>query len=466
MKRVVGIIVGVFFSIVILSGIVVTYQHIAYGGYVEPEVERVTLSEPATLLFYGNNDKKPIIPAGETISVLARYDKQPFLLVERDNGQRGRIHITDTDLLNRPKYVFNYSNSMYRMPIDQFYDECIGKSFHEFERKYRITPAIDQLPPAKGEHTLTLPFKLTALYDWRAYSPVVTYTDGVATQIEYKDIKQGSRLILKYAPLSEWLLRQQIVQRIISEPQFYRAELMSQNMWVRMAVYILYLVLVFLYMTLVGLVPVFLICLITLWRIPFKWASNAVLQIILAVVGLFGAYIWWLILMMEGYAWWYSGFIFLFTIGVLVCWVFIYIDFRCDKCRRVGTLERIRIKLTGTEYTRERESEEHYVGSHYEDVIGTIVEKTYLTDGMNDVQVDETEREDVVGYNRHKIYREDFYDVDYQTYKYDDTYRCKICGHEVVRKRDDKRERFRTLVGSRHNTTTIYHSYYPKSRRD
>ena len=85
---------------------------------------------------------------------------------------------------------------------------------------------------------------------------------------------------------------------------------------------------------------------------------------------------------------------------------------------------------------------------------------------MNDVQVDETEREDVVGYNRHKIYREDFYDVDYQTYKYDDTYRCKICGHEVVRKRDDKRERFRTLVGSRHNTTTIYHSYYPKSRRD
>ena len=350
-------------------------QHISDSALIIPEAIETTLKKSTQLMVSESGRETVTLKAGERIKILARHgkDQEFYFLAETSDGKRGVI--ADPDQNYAPDYVFDYKEGGYRMSTSQFYEECIGKSFDEFDGKYSRAVFVPVHPNNTKSVTIQMPFILRDTDSWKACIPLVTYTDGVATEIQFRILRKGNRLFLRFAPFAGWLLEDTLVQQIISKPQFVKYEpARAKDFWYYFDIFV-DLIKAIVYLGLFGSMPLFVFVMYLLYA-PKNWRGRTAFNICISVVLIALAYLWLLVVMMEGYKWWYvwfPNFIFLFfNIAIFA----ISLDNQCPYCKHIGTLDKIKSEHTGQEFQESIKEEEVYRTQRSRER-GKILETTY-----------------------------------------------------------------------------------------
>ena len=445
-----GIIYAVSLFLIIVFSIlalffVTCYQQIFHGESFTPESTEITLTKKYPLYLTIDGNKVITLKAGERVKILAKHHKDngAVLLAETTNGVRGLIWDYELSEGIAPQYRYVGTKGNYKMPIYQFYEECIGKSFEEFDGKYRRAIFVPNNPAKCDSVTIPMPFTLYQ-DDWRAYEPHVVYKKGIATDITYQRIKGGNRLALRIAPLSYWLLEQPIVQLIASKPQFKKDEPLRSSgkvlyylsfpiRWIGLVLYLLFC----------GTLPLFAMAIILRWTPIFHFVSNNIMRIILIVLGVLSAYIWWIITMIEGFSWIYAWFPMLSCVTLNVLLSIGFMKFRCEKCKRISNIALIKSSFFN-EYS------DTYIDT----------ETRYFTNGRRE-QGDILHQEFVNGElwrewtTKGPIYNEDSgevintYKVVYNIKQYRNYYECPKCGEVILKIEDDRKMISKDLLDSK-----------------
>lgn len=414
-------------------------QHATDSSPVKLPTIELTLKKATPFYVSSSGRDQVTLPAGTRVRITAQHGKNPYyLLAETADGRRGII-IQD-ELTVKPEYVFDYQEGGYKMSTQQFYEECIGKRFEEFDGKYRRAVYVSAHPDRVKSVTIPMPFVLRDPDDWKAYEPQVVYTDGVATAVKQKRINGGSGLVLRIAPFANWLMEKQWVQQLISKPQYVSVATSEERPFVQRLIGWLSL---FLYWGLCCTVPLYVISLLILISPKaLRTLISAMALYVMPVVVFCCAYLWWLVMMMEGYAWWYVwlppviGAVANFYLIVLL------LINQCEGCRHIGTQVKVNSRHRGSSQ-RNLQRVERTPYRYYTEKNEKIRVQQFLGDDL-EKEWDEDGR--VVTEHGGTIVNtyEDTYHVDH----WHNTYRCSICGRVTERNEDEMRFLSRRLLHS------------------
>jgi|GEM_PF-3934517 len=463
MKRLFFVIPILFVTTVVLTILGLffgtTYQRFFYGdATTDIEPIEITLKQKTPLYTNISGKEYVMLKAGTRLKITAYHckDKDRLLLAETLDGRRGIIdsYFEPLDL----KYGYDYKDGFYKMPAWQFYEECIGKTFEEFDGKYRRAVFVPKNPAKASSVTIPMPFAIRRSPDWKVYEPQVVYTNGVATNIEYKRIHGGNSLILKLLPATEWLIEKPFVQRIISSPQFVASQDLHKNKFLHYLSYPIRWLGSILYLCFLATLPVFALVLLMLLIPIFRVFNNTIMRLILIATSVTSSYLWWLIAMMEGYSWWYAWVSLIFNLGIGIAVSILIIKCRCEKCRHITIISRIDSKYLSS-HTRiyEETIKRDFVTRHKEK--GIKVTEEYLGDRL----VDRTKKE-VPIINESGGVHIDTYDLKYRVDSYRNKYQCAHCGHISEKEEEEETLLSRTQTG--HKTVVNYtdHLTEDKSR--
>lgn len=438
------------FAFVLIAGGMLWWQtlseHSEDGGVFVPKATEYTLSKDAPLFLTQSGDKSIMLKAGQRVKILARHDKDAgiYFVAELPDGRRGVLALYDEGLA--PKYVCSQSGGGYKMTTNQFYEECIGRRFDEFDGKYRRTIFLPENPNRAKTVEVSMPFILRNTNGWKAFEPTVIYTDGVATDVHFNRMNVGNRLILRIAPFAGWLLEKEWVQRLISKPQFVEYQPEQEKTFADYFAAFVRLVGLLLYVGLCCSIPLFAIVVLLLY-VPSRFFGGKVFIVGLSIALVCASYLWLLVMMMEGYSWWW---VWLPTV------VFIYINIavyafaatsQCPNCRHIGTLERIKSVYKDSDYhTSTREERKHYV--YCSTVNGKVKETTYREDPYHGREPIKEEIKD----GKIDIERGwtdiNTYELVHKISTYDNWYKCAKCGYVHKREEDEWKLISKRLIAS------------------
>lgn len=417
----------------------ILHQHAADEAPVKLPTTELTLKKETPLSVSVSGRDQVMLRAGTRVKITAQHGKNPYyLLAETADGRRGII--IQPELTIKPEYVFDYQEGAYKMSTRQFYAECLGKRFGEFDGKYRRSIFVPQHPDRVKSVTIPMPFELRDPDSWKTYEPQVVYTDGVATDVKLKRISGGSGLVLRFAPFTNWLIKKQWVQQLISKPQYVQADTLEEQPLVQRLIGWLSL---FLYWGLCCTVPLYVVSLLILISPNvLRTFFSAMAIYVMPVVVFCCAYLWWLLMMMEGYSWWYVWLP--PVIGAVVNFYLIALLLinQCEKCRRIGTQVKVDSRHKGSSqknFQRVEKTPYRYYTNRNEKIRvqqfrGDDLEKEWDEDGR------------VVTEHGGTIVNtyEETYHVDH----WHNTYRCSICGHVTERDENEMRLLTRRLLHS------------------
>lgn len=421
-------------------------EHADDGAMFMPEPIETTLKGDAVLFLTQSGDRSIALKAGQRVKILARHDKDAnlYFVAELPDGRRGVMSVYDESIA--PKYCCVSQKSGYKMTTNQFYEECIGKRFDEFDGKYRRTIFVEEHPNRAKSVTLAMPFILRNTDGWNSFEPRVVYTDGVATDVQFVRMRTGNRLALRIAPFAEWLLEKDWVQRLISKPQFVEWEPEREKSFVDYCDAAVRLIGLLLYLGLCCSMPLFAIVLFLLYG-PKRLFGGKIFVAGLSVALVCASYLWLLIMMMEGYSWWW---IWLPPVVGIYLNIAIYVfssTNQCPNCKHIGTLERIKSVYRNTDYhTSTREERVHYV--YCSTVNGKVKETTYREDPYHGREPIKEEIKD----GKIDIERGwtdiNTYELVHKIDTYNNWYKCAKCGYVHEREEDEWRLISKRLIAS------------------
>ena len=451
-----------FFAFVLIGGgwfwWQILHQHATDSKPFVPGALETTLKEDTQLIVSESGREQVALKAGQRIKIWARHgkSKEYYFLAETPDGKRGVI--TDFDQKFKHDYVFDYKDGGYKMSTHQFYKECIGKRFDEFDGKYCRTVFVPKHPDRTKSVTIMMPFILRDVDSWKASRPLVTYTDGVATEVRFEQLRKGNRLILRFAPFAGWLLDKEIIQQLISKPQFVEYEPEREKDFRYYLDMLLHLIELVFYFGLFGSIPLFVFMMFLLYT-PRKWIGRTALNICVTIIFISLAYLWLLVMIMEGYKWWYiwipNIIFFWFNIGIYA----FSISNQCPHCKHIGTLDRVKSLYKGKDFDVSTRTEEDF-HSYRTKEKGKIIETTYRHNpyGSPDV-INEKIKDGWINVERGWVEKKT-YKVTHQIDKYHNWYWCAKC--EKMHERDEDEWR---MISKELIDTSISDSYEERSIR-
>lgn len=442
-KRVRSILIYLLLFVLLLFSATLWYrtlhQHATDNVPVQLPTTELTLKKETPLMIAVSGREQVMLKAGTRVKITAQHGKNPYyLLAETADGRRGII--IQPELTIRPKYLFDYQEGEYKMSTRQFYAECLGKRFGEFDGKYRRAIFVPAHPDRVKSVTIPMPFLLRDPNSWRAYEPHVVYTDGVATDVKLKRINGGNRLVLRFAPFADWLMKKQWVQQLISNPQYVQADASEEQPLLQRLLGWISLLLYWGLCCTVPLYAVSLLILISPKRLRTFFSAMALY--VMPVVVFCCAYLWWLVMMMEGYAWWYVWLPPVIGAVANFYLVTLLLINQCEDCRHIGTQVKVDSRHQGSSQRSYQRVEKTPYRSYT-----TRNEQIHVRRFRGDELVKEWDEEGrVVTEHGGTIVNtyEDTYHVDH----WHNTYRCSICGCVTERDEDDMRFLSRRLLHS------------------
>lgn len=429
------------------------YQHLMHGGPTStPQPITITLQQAEPLYTSASGYESISLRAGSQVKITAYHSKDRNSMWLTETADECRGILTNSSLEIQVEQGYNAAGN-YVLPLWQFYEECIGKRFEEFDGKYRRAVFVPQHPSHTKEVVVPMPFTLRDTEDWKAYEPQVKYVDGVATAVEYQRIRAGNALILRFLPFTNWLIEKPFVQQIISKPQFTKGDPLrtSEKRAIYYLSYVVRLAGLVLYLTLMGIIPVVLLSLLLCTPL-LRFISNPAMRIILFTVGAVSTYLWWLITMMEGFGWWYAWLPALCGLGLNIALAILMIRCRCEKCKRIAYIRLIESTLQ-RQFTNIREQTEYTSSTTRTREKG---QKKTITKCGDEIIDETTEDADIIREttNNYKL----TYELKYNVKEYHNKYRCPHCGHVAERDEQDRTLVSKKLVNRKQTgqTTDIY----------
>ena len=426
------------------------YQHYSTGGYVEPEVIEGTVIDDTYIMTTGNLFAGTDIRKGEKVKVMAEMntDGSQYLWVENSRGQRGMMFRSFVEC-ERPAYRLVSDDSRYKMTMSDFYEESIGKSFEELDSRYRKVIFIEERPAKGNEVKVGMHFHLHDPNDWKSYRPVVTFKDGIATDVEYERISNSNRWALRFAPYAYRIYSSRFIPEIVSRPQLVKSSASHDSK-----------VMDILYLILVGYLPLILLSLFLLWPAPLKFVPNIVLSFALPIIGAVSVYIWYVVCMLEGYSWWYMLLILITGLTANIAWGIYYISLRCTNCKHIAT----NVLIDSLHYNTYNDTQIRFVtrysGGTSKDIHGTIITREIRT--SDNKVMSESSRKGVIGHEETSYYTRMTIHDDYEVKEYYNTYRCSHCGNIVTKDENKRRLTSSKVVDRKVTSNTTSHYKYPR----
>ena len=210
-----------------------------------------------------------------------------------------------------------------------------------------------------------------------------------------------------------------------------------------------------------GYLPLILLTLLLLWPAPLKFVPNIVLSFALPIIGAASVYIWYIVGLLEGYAWWYMLFFLITGLIANIAWGIYYVSLRCNNCKHIATNVLVESIHFNTYNTTTERWVKRYSGGSSKDINGTIITQKVRT---SDNQVlSETRRKGVVGYEDTTYYTHEKIEEEFEVKEFHNTYRCSNCGN-IIKKDKSKRKMISSkVVDSKVTSDTTNHYKYPRA---
>ncbi len=459
-----------FFSALIGLCLVTVCQHVFYGGAQVPEFVEVTLDKDVPFFTDPSGEVHSVLKKGTKVNITAYHtkDRNITLLAETKDGRRGVIQTYPLPV--EPIYGFDPHKGTYKMSAWEFREKCIGKTFSDFDGKYRRTVFVPKNPRTADSVDITMPFALRMSSDWKVYQPVVTYKKGIAKEVRYVRLVGRNSLPLRILPGTDWLIEIPFVQELISSPQYMKDEPLHSSKWMYYLSFPIKWLGDLMYLFVIGMIPILLLAFLVTYTPIFRLLNNTIMRILMIGVSVVGPYLWMLTIMMEGYWWGIAWFFPLCSMILGILLTLYLIKRRCPKCRRIAVI-RIDSNYKGSEIKEfERTEKKYFV--HQEKEMGVKRHTEYRvkytssgtrTDDKSDVFRQWDEKVPVIRESGGVYY--DTYDMKYREDKYRNKYRCKKCGH--IFEKDEQELTFlsKTFTGRKTVVNYTDHVFEDRSRR-